>query len=777
MLRSIFYSICIIIMISCHKTVSKADYQIVPLPNSITYTNKKPFVLNNETIITYPKSDTLLKKDAQFLAQYLRELVHLSLDIVPDVQSDNCIILSSSLKHQQKEAYELHVTSTNIIINGATQAGTFYGIQTFRKSLPHSLEAGDIVFPSVSIADSPRFGYRGMHLDVSRHFFPTKFVKEYIDILALHNINYFHWHLTDDQGWRIEIKKYPKLTEVGALRSETLVGHLLKDKPHTFDGTPHGGFYTQEDIKEIVKYAQDRYITIIPEIDIPGHTLSVLAAYPELGCTGENYQVATKWGVFDDVLCAGNDQTYTFLEDIFEEITELFPSNYIHIGGDECPKTKWKSCPKCQAKIKALQLVSDGVHSPETQLQGFIVQKVEQILKKKGREIIGWDEILEGGLISRDAIVMSWRGTEGGIAAAKQHNRAIMTPHHSLYFDYNQGEDITKEPLSIGEFLPVKKVYEYEPIANELTNEQSQYILGVQANLWTEYIKTPSHLEYMLLPRLAALSEVQWTDSSRKEYSSFLSRLSQLFSIYQKEGYNFAKHLYGISSEITPTTDQKGIQITLHTVGNGKIYYTTDGTPPSEQSNCYTTPIVMSSKGTVKAIAIHKDTLSEVFEYISIFNKATYKPVQLLVEPNPKYTFAGAKALVDIKKGSSSYIDGNWVGFSGRTGMEAIIDLGESKDISSVKTSTLCDIPNWIFPASSIQIYGSENGKDYSLLAEKESKIVDEKTPIQPIPMEVSFVSKSMRYVKIILKGTIIPAWHEGKNTPALLFVDEIEVN
>ena len=644
-----------------------------------------------------------------------------------------------------------------------------------RKSIDVT-EPKSLAFPTAVIDDAPRFAYRGMHFDVSRHFFTVDFIKQYIDILALHNLNKFHWHLTDDQGWRIEIKKYPRLTEVGSTRKETLIGHLLKDKPHQFDGKPYGGFYTQEQIKEIVKYAQDRYITIIPEIDIPGHTLAVLTGYPELGCTGKDYAVGTKWGVFDDVLCAGNEASYEFLEGVFDEITELFPSIYIHVGGDECPKTRWKECPKCQAKIKALGLKGDAEHTAEQKLQGYVVSRVEQFLKKKGREVIGWDEILEGDNISQDAIVMSWRGTEGGIAAAQRHNRAIMTPHYSLYFDYNQGEDPSKEPLSIGEYLPVKKVYDYEPIDPKLTPEQGKYILGAQANLWTEYIASPAHAEYMLLPRLAALAEVQWTAPEKKNYADFLKRLGNLLNYYQKEGYHYAKHILGVTPVIQPAPKKDGIQVELLTVGDGKVYYTTDGTTPDATKTLYTQPIKLSNEVLLKAVAVHKDTISGVFSYQSLFNKATYKPIQLLTETNPKYTFGGATALVDAQIGEDSYIDGHWVGFPGRVGVEAVIDLGKEEEISNLKTGSLSDTPNWIFPASEVAIYSSADGKNFQLITQQPLKIAQKTDPIKRVPISLNFAKTKTRYVKVVLKGTVIPEWHEGKGTPALLFVDEIQL-
>ena len=774
-MKKLIFSLVTLCLMACKSTEPVIHYEVIPLPQSISYTHQKPFELDAQTVITYPQGDALLQRNAQFLASYLKEITGLTLTTEPNVNSGKVIRLKTDLKKPNQEAYQLTVASEQITIDGASPAGVFYGIQTLRKSIDVT-EPKTLAFPTAVIDDAPRFAYRGMHFDVSRHFFTVDFIKQYIDILALHNLNKFHWHLTDDQGWRIEIKKYPRLTEVGSTRKETLIGHLLKDKPHQFDGKPYGGFYTQEQIKEIVKYAQDRYITIIPEVDIPGHTLAVLTAYPELGCTGKDCAVGTKWGVFDDVLCAGNEASYDFLEGVFDEITELFPSKYIHIGGDECPKTRWKECPKCQAKIKALGLKGDAEHTAEQKLQGYVVSRVEQFLKKKGREVIGWDEILEGDNISQDAIVMSWRGTEGGIAAAQRHNRAIMTPHYSLYFDYNQGEDPSKEPLSIGEYLPVKKVYDYEPIDPKLTPEQGKYILGAQANLWTEYIASPAHAEYMLLPRLAALAEVQWTAPEKKNYADFLKRLGNLLNYYQKEGYHYAKHILGVTPVIQPAPKKDGIQVELLTVGDGKVYYTTDGTTPDATKTLYTQPIKLSNEVLLKAVAVHKDTISGEFSYQSLFNKATYKPIQLLTETNPKYTFGGATALVDAQIGEDSYIDGHWVGFPGRVGVEAVIDLGKEEEISNLKTGSLSDTPNWIFPASEVAIYSSADGKNFQLITQQPLKIAQKTDPIKRVPISLNFAKTKTHYVKVVLKGTVIPEWHEGKGTPALLFVDEIQL-
>ena len=447
------------------------------------------------------------------------------------------------------EEYSLVVNRKAVIIKASALNGFIYAIQTVKQMLPEEIfsdsldQDEDWKLKCMVIKDAPRFAYRGMHLDVSRHFWSVDEVKRYLDVMQVHKLNRFHWHLTDDQGWRIEIKKYPRLTEKGAVRKETLVGHL-QPKDNVFDGTPYGEglFYTQDQIREVVAYAAARGITVIPEIDLPGHMVAALACYPELGCTSGPYEVWPMWGVADDVLCPGNEKTFEFIENVLSEVADLFPSEYIHIGGDECPKVRWEKCPKCQARIKALGLEADERHSAEYFLQSYVTERVEAFLATRGKRIIGWDEILEGKL-APDATVMSWRGISGGLEAARLGHDAIMTPNSYLYFDYYQSENQDAEPLAIGGYLPVSKVYSYEPFEEGMTEEEKSHIIGVQANLWTEYITTESQLEYMLLPRLAALSEVQWCQPQNKNWERFEDCVDDVCDIYDQMGYNYARHL------------------------------------------------------------------------------------------------------------------------------------------------------------------------------------------------------------------------------------------
>ena len=448
-----------------------------------------------------------------------------------------------------KEGYAIDVSKNKVCVKASDFNGVLYAIETIKQMLPVGIytkkpcDGANWTLPYMSIEDQPRFAYRGLHLDVARHFFDVDQVKKYLDIMAIHKLNTFHWHLTDDQGWRIEIKKYPRLTEVGSIRKETLKGHFKRSKE--YDGIPYGEgmWYSQEQIKEVVAYAASKGITVVPEIDLPGHMVAALAAYPELGCTGGPYHVWRTWGITKDVLCVGKETTIDFLKNVLAEVCELFPSEYIHIGGDECPKDKWKECPHCQAKIKELGLVGDERYSAEYYLQSYITRQMEEFLAAKGKRIIGWDEILEGK-ISDDVTVMSWRGNKHGLEAVRRGHDVIMTTKGSLYFDYYQIQDRSKEPLTIGGHVSVEKVYSYEPYMEEMTDAEKARILGVQANMWTEYITSNDYLEYMILPRLSALSETQWCASSDKDYERFLKKMNYMVRLYEALGYNYAKHIF-----------------------------------------------------------------------------------------------------------------------------------------------------------------------------------------------------------------------------------------
>lgn len=773
LMQFIFCAITMAIFASCSEDKqTTANYEVIPLPQKTTLVKGEPFLLNNSTTIVYPKGNTDLERIASFLSEYINFSTGKTLNTSDTKQDKNVIILQSELSSENNEAYSLNVTTDKIVINGASAAGTFYGVQTLRKSIDAYSDGKDVSFPCTVIEDYPRFGYRGMHLDVGRHIFPVEFIKKYIDILALHNINKFHWHLTEDQGWRIEIKKYPELTEKGSIRKHTVIGR----NSGKFDNKPYGGFYTQEEAKEIVAYAKDRFITVIPEIDLPGHMLGALTAFPKLGCTGGPYELTGEWGVFEDVLCAGNDDVYIFLENVFSEILEIFPSEYIHIGGDECPKARWKECPKCQAKIKRLGLKSDKEHSAEDRLQSYVISYVEKFLNDKGRKIIGWDEILEGGL-APNATVMSWRGTEGAIAAAKSGYDAIMTPSSYLYFDYYQTTDTENVPLAIGGYVPLSKVYGFNPILAELSEGEAKHIIGVQANLWTEYIPTSQQVEYMIMPRIDALSEIQWTLPEKKNYDVFLQRLLRMLKFYDKKEYNYSKSIFDIQAEIKSNSDKGAIEISLSTIDNAPIYYTLDGSAPNEKSNRYANGISIKESVDLKATVIRPNFKTPYYEQTFQMSKSTIKPIQVNQTPHKSYTFGGVSALVDgIWGNKGNYKDGSWLGFN-QGNLEIIIDLKEKTEISQVEFNTYICTGDWIFGAKDITVLTSEDGNSYKTIAEE--VYPDPDKHIEEIKTnKISFASVNTRYVKLnISKVNKMPAWHAGAGSPAFMFIDEIKIN
>ena len=514
-----------------------ANYEVVPRPQSIVEQKGAPFILEEGVEILAPAG---LQGEAQFLKQYIKEVTWNDLPIAGKRDKKvRYIELAVSPTVKEQEGYVMTVSSKGVTITGGSAAGVFYGIQTLRKAVGEG-----VIMNPVVITDAPRFGWRGMHLDCSRHFFPVAFVKKFIDLLALHNMNRFHWHLTDDQGWRIEIKKWPKLLSVGSRRSGTIIG----TNSDIDDGIPYGGCYTQEEAREIVAYAAARHITVVPEIDMPGHMLAALASYPELGCTGGPYQVGHYWGVYKDVLCVANPKVYEFVEDVLTEIMDIFPSEVLHIGGDETPTDKWLQCAKCQALQKGLPAPEQnaGEFEPLTSklspLQAHFTKRVFDFLTSKGRRALGWDEILDGS--PQDAMIMSWRGTEPGARAAETGHDVVMAPTTYCYFDYQQVEDTQFEPSRCGGCIPIEKVYALDPAPDSISATARQHILGVQANLWTEYMTNEALVEYQALPRMSALAEVQWSMPARKDYKAFSERLTRLTSLFDLYHYTYAKHLW-----------------------------------------------------------------------------------------------------------------------------------------------------------------------------------------------------------------------------------------
>lgn len=748
-----------------------ADFNIIPRPQQVNVSNDAPFTLSAKTVISLGTNSQDMKRNANMLASYIEQATGIR-PTVGKSKNGAAIVLTIDKTIANAEGYKLDADAKQIRIAGASAAGVFYGIQTLRKSLPLvNGKASKVSIPAVHIADAPRFAYRGTHLDVSRHFVTVDSVRQFIDMLALHNINRFHWHLTDDQGWRIEIKKYPLLTQIGSKRAQTVIGH----NSGKYDGKPYGGFYTQQQIRDIVKYAADRYITIVPEIDLPGHMQAALAAYPDMGCTSGPYEVWQKWGVSDNVLCAGNDKTLTFIDNVLKEITQLFPSKYIHVGGDECPKTQWQKCPKCQARIKALNLEAKDGHSAEERLQSYIITHASNYLKSLGRNTIGWDEILEGGL-AEGATVMSWRGESGGIAAAKQHHDVVMTPNSYLYFDYYQSLDKANEPLAIGGYLPLETVYSYEPMPKELTADEARHIIGVQANIWTEYMPTFKQMQYMALPRMAALSEVQWSQPALKDYTSFTNRLIELTHMYDRLGYNYAKHLYNVTIHVDSDNKWREILIHMTTAGNAEIRYTLDGTEPTANSALYTGAIVLQKSAKIRAAAFRDGKRSSVTSQDISFNKATACPVELLQPTHKNYTYKGGATLTDGLLGDKGFGTGHWLGFSGND-LEAVIDLKQNTDVSSVSLNTCVDKGSWIFDARNIEVSVSADGKSFTKVASKSLPALEEQTPDNIYTYELAFPQTTTRYVKVTATSEHnIPEWHGGKGKPAFLFVDEISV-
>ena len=527
----------------------RANYQVIPLPSTINGVKSVDFKLTENCLINYPTGDRNMERNAKMLSEYIEELTGLHLSTRPTTnikdRQDN-ITLSINPSVSNEEGYAINIMPRSIEIAANTAAGVFYGIQTLRKSLPIGKTA-IVYLPSAQVASSPRFGYRGMHLDCVRHFFPVSTVKHYIDMMALHGMNRLHWHLTDDQGWRIEIKKYPRLTEVGAWRKGTVLGH---NSPVN-DGIRYGGYYTQEEILDIVQYAADRYITIIPEIDMPGHMVAALTAYPELGCTGGPYDVWCQWGVADDILCVGKESTLQFVKDVLKEVIQLFPSEYIHIGGDESPRVRWQSCPLCQKRIADEGIVSEGKQTAEARLQGWFTTQIQNYLAQFSKRIIGWDELL-GCNVETSATIMSWTGAEPGAKGAMMGHDVIMTPNTPMYFDHYQTRSTWSEPTAFGGCATLKMVYDFEPVAAELPADKRHHIIGVQANLWTEYITCEPQIDYQVLPRMAALAELQWIQPQDKDYMDFKERLSRLVDIYKHYNWTYRARSLVLENEDKP---------------------------------------------------------------------------------------------------------------------------------------------------------------------------------------------------------------------------------
>lgn len=730
---------------------------IIPEPAKLS-TGKGVFIIDKATRILFPVS---LKFHATLLNDALFSGRTSLTGNKPKKENRIELKLAEGPSNKTPSRYSISITQKKVTVIGDDPQGLLYGVQTLIQLIQE--KDGRLIFPVIEIEDWPRFSYRGMHLDCCRHFFSVEIVKKYIDWLAAYKFNYFHWHLTDDQGWRIEIKKYPKLTTIGACRNGTIIGHF----PGTGnDSIKYCGYYSQNEIREIVKYASERYITIIPEIEIPGHSSAALTAYPFLGCTKGPYKVEQTWGVFDDVMCAGNDSTFYFLQDVMDEVINLFPSKLIHVGGDESPKTKWKTCPLCQQRIK------DNGLKDEHALQGYFMQRIEKYLSSKGRTMIGWDEIMEGGLAA-NAMVMSWRGEKGGLEAASQGHYVVMTPDSHLYFDRSQ--TLNEDSVVFGSYVPLEKVYSYDPVPSALDSTHQQYILGAQANLWTEYISNLSKIEYMIFPRMAALSEVLWSPKEKKSWNEFEKKIPVLFRRYDIAGINYSKAFYSIKASIIPDNNYEGILMKLESNSTGSIYFSSG---KDTSVRMYRNPVHISSGDHYKMILLSEDnkTILNTLKDLEInFSKATGKKITLATAPSSTYPGAGgAFGLVNGIRSHKGFSSPEWLGWNGGN-MEALIDLGISMNISSASVHLLEQNESWIYLPASVEVLTSIDGINF--ISAGRSSAFKKDTMNNSGTISIGFPPVMARYVKIIaINHGKIEDGKPGAGNPAWLFADEIEV-
>lgn len=761
------------------------EYHLLPRPVSLRQTGGS-FRIDERTVVWFPSGSSPAGETARQLAVILGRAAGRDLPvsewtgpglpaagIVFQLQRGGDVPVSG-------EGYVLQSGRKRVLIRASAPAGLFYGMQTMLQLLPPSIWNGQaasrtrLSVPGLEIRDWPRFPYRGMHLDVSRHFFPKDFIKRYLDLLALHKQNVFHWHLTDDNGWRLEIKKYPKLTEISAWRVDREDRPWTKREPaRPGEKATYGGYYTQEDVRDILAYAANRHILVIPEIEMPAHCIEVLAAYPELSCTGGPFTVpvGSYWPNVD-IFCAGRDETFTFLENVLDEVIALFPSPYIHIGGDEADKTRWKACPRCQARIKAEGLAG------ETGLQSWFMQRMERFVKSRGRRVIGWDEILEGGL-PPDATVMSWRGQKGGIEAAEQGHDVIMSPTSHCYFDYYQANP-EFEPPAIGGFLTLKKVYGFEPVPPGLTTEKSRHILGLQGNLWSEFVPVPRHAEYMAMPRLCAVAETGWTPREQKQWESFRRRLTGHQRRLDAMQVNYSRGSYQVEVLSEPAPGGVRTRILLDSEQDRPvIHYTLDGSVPTARSLRYRKPLVLKGSATVTAGIFQQGRMKEkaaaqtVFFHRGLGARGTSKNT-----PDPRYPGAGQAGLTDGLKARPESGHRQWQGFSGQD-LEITLDLGRLQPVQTVTLTCLQDSNAWIFPAKSLTVACSRDGREFGepirvdLDVPGESEEILIKTLTARLP-----AVRRCRYLRIKAENLgLLPEWHESKGEKAWLFVDEIEVN
>jgi hexosaminidase len=747
--------------------VAQQSVSIIPQPVSLQI-NTGSFTINAKTAIDV-NGNKEFKSAAVFLQSTLNSLSGYQLPLKSD-KTNSIVLMIAKLDNPNEEGYQLLVTPTKITIKANTKAGIVYGIQSLLQMLPAVRTNASLSVPCLSITDYPRFKWRGMHLDVSRHFFGPEVIKQYINLMASYKMNVFHWHLVDDTGWRIEIKKYPNLTQTGAWRVDQ-TDKVWGSRPQAkINEVPtYGGFYTQKQIREIIQYASERNVTIVPEIEMPGHVASAIAAYPNLSCN-QKPQLPLTGGDYNNMssnYCAGNDDVYKFIENVLTEVIALFPSRFIHIGGDEVDKTAWKTCLKCQGRIKAMGL------KDENELQSYFVKRIERFIINKKRKLIGWDEILEGGL-APEATVMSWRGESGGIEAAKMKHDVVMTPGSPCYFDHYQAGP-EGEPLAFGGFNNLKKVYDYEPIPKELNSSEAKFVMGAQGNVWTEYISTASQLEYMVLPRMPALAEVLWTPKENKNWYGFNVRLQTQFKSYGQKGLNYCPGNFTVN--IKPLTQNGKLYVELtNEVLNGMIYYTTDGSEPTLQSNIYKQPIEIEHSTWLRASTVVNGRIMGVqaAKQYFVMHKAVGIPIVYTYPESRYYPADGPNALTDGVRGTDA-ISKYWHGFSGND-LIATIDLGKMTEVKSIALGCLQHYKDWIFLPKSVKFETSVDGIVYNVVKDEVNKV-----DINEANVHFDFKTKVdlpnlVRYIRVTAQNNVCPPGHSGAGKAGWIFADEIIV-
>lgn len=775
-LNTIFIITTAVVLFSCAVNAPETGETFMTpavIPEPVQMQMKEgSFELKPSTAIVYTEGDTAALAAAEMLKKEVSALMKTTLQTKTG-KGSQAIVFEFDSAIAQPEGYRLNIGPDQMSIKASTGVGYFYAIQTLRQVWETSghWEQDGIRLPQLEINDYPRFAWRGMMLDVSRHFFPKDFIKKYIDYLAMNKLNTFHWHLADDQGWRIQIRKYPLLTEKGAWRvNKEEMPWNARPPQQEGEKADFGGFYTQDDIREVVKYASERHVTVVPEIEMPAHVSAAIASYPWLSCQQKPITVPSGgvWPI-TDIYCAGNDSTFMFLEDVLTEVMELFPSKYIHIGGDEATKTEWEHCSKCRARMKA-----EGITDVQ-ELQSYFIRRIEKFLNAHGRNLIGWDEILEGGL-APNAAVMSWRGMSGGVEAAKTGHKAVMCPGSHLYFDHYQG-DQQLEPLAIGGFSPISHVYAFDPAPDSL-GEAAKYIMGGQANLWTEYVPTSEHAEYMTFPRIYALAELLWSPRQNKNWEHFLKKVNRHLPLLEQRHINYARSMNNVT--VTPAFNESDSTIMLRMAAEnteGEIHYTIDGTDPDASSPLYKAPLNPENTLTVKAGLFKEGKLLGKISSTDIFiHKAFAKKPRYSSLPAEKYKGSSAFVLTDGIRGGLNFGSGQWQGFNGKD-MEILLTFEKPVVVKQVSAGFLQDYGSWIFRPNTVEVYISDDGVTFKKMAEQPADLPATVPEKQRVDFKVRFPERSTKYLKVVARNIgNCPTGHPGEGQPAWLFADEVMV-